>query len=97
LRKEARWAGVATNDSFRGVRDFSTGDDVGRLFQRFLAGPGERPLVMCHPGHPDAALAARDPLVSQRRHELLYLASDRFLADLAAAGLRPARFFAGTG
>lgn len=92
LRREARHAGIAMNDSFRGVRDFRSSTGFGRLFRRFLVGPGVRPLVMCHPGHPDAELAALDPVVEQRRHELAYLASDGFLADLAAAGLRPARF-----
>jgi predicted glycoside hydrolase/deacetylase ChbG (UPF0249 family) len=97
LRREVQGTGIAMNDSFRGVRDFSSGIGFGRLFRRFLVGPGERPLVMCHPGHPDAELAALDPVVEQRRHELAYLASDSFLADLAAAGMRPARFAHGQG
>ena len=31
--------------------------------------PGPRHIVMCHPGHPDAELAAIDPVVERRRME----------------------------
>lgn len=83
-----RRAGVATNDSFRGVNGFTSGPRVGALFRRFLRGPGARPLLMCHPGRVDAALAAVDRVTRQREHELAYLAGPEFPHDLEAAGRR---------
>ncbi len=88
----ARRAGVTVNDSFRGMNDFRRATPYGALFRRFAAGAGARPLVMCHPGFPDAALAALDPVVDRRQDEFDYLAGDEFLRDLAAAGRRLARF-----
>jgi hypothetical protein len=88
----ARRAGVAANDSFRGHTDFSRATPYGALFRRFAAGPGARPLLMCHPGFPDAELAALDPVVERRQDEFDYLAGAEFERDLAAAGRRVARF-----
>jgi len=92
LARRARWMGIAINDSFRGMNDFSRARPFGDLFRRFAAGPGARPLVMCHPGFPDAALAALDTLVERRQDEYDYLAGPEFPRDLAAAGRRLARF-----
>ena len=84
--------GIAANDSFRGMNDFDRARPFGELFRRFAAGPGARPLVMCHPGFPDAALAALDTLVERRQDEYDYLAGPEFPRDLAAAGRSLARF-----
>jgi len=92
LARQARRAGIAVNDSFRGMNDFGRGRPFGELFRRFAAGPGLRPLVMCHPGIPDAELAALDTLVARRQDEYDYLAGPEFLGDVAAAGRRIARF-----
>jgi len=92
LAKAARRTGVAANDSFRGMNDFGRARPFGALFRRFAAGPGARPLIMCHPGFPDAALAALDPVVERRQDEFDYLAGPEFTRDLAAAGRRLARF-----
>lgn len=92
LAMAARRAGVAANDSFRGMYDFGRARAFGELFRRFAAGPGARPLVMCHPGFPDADLAALDPVVDRRQDEFDYLAGPEFPRDLAAAGRRLARF-----
>jgi predicted glycoside hydrolase/deacetylase ChbG (UPF0249 family) len=43
---------------------------------------------MCHPGHVDATLAARDPVTDAREAEFSYLASDAMARDLDAAGVR---------
>jgi len=88
----ARRAGVAANDSFRGHNDFGRARPFGALFRRFAAGPGARPLVMCHPGFPDAALAALDSVVERRQDEFDYLAGPDLARDLAAAGRQLARF-----
>ncbi len=92
LARRARAAGIAINDSFRGMNDFSRRRPFRDLFVRFAAGPGARPIVMCHPGFPDAELAALDSLVERRQDEFDYLAGPHFLDDVAAAGRRIARF-----
>lgn len=94
LRRQARARAVPVNDSFRGVADFARSEDYPRHFPRFLRGPGERPIIMCHPGFADAELAAADPVTAEREGEHAYFASDRFLDDLAAGGCRLARFAA---
>lgn len=89
LTRTARHKGIACNDSFRGVHDFSGQSEPQPLFQRFLHGGGERPLVMCHPGLKSDD--ASDPLQRWRPREFAYLSSEAFAADLAAAGYRLAR------
>lgn len=86
LQQEAQARGLAVNDSFRGVSDFRTAA-VGAEFRRCLAGPGRRPLMMCHPGEVDERLARIETLVERRAVELAWLASDGFAADLAARGI----------
>jgi predicted glycoside hydrolase/deacetylase ChbG (UPF0249 family) len=92
LRREVSRLGLAANDSFRGVHAFDPSVDYATLFPRFLAGRARRPLVMCHPGFVDARLRAIDAVTDQRRREYDYFASERFTADLEAAGCRLARF-----
>lgn len=92
LRREAYRRGIACNDSFRGVFDFTDPERYSSVFPRFLHGAGQRPIIMCHPGLADAELAAADALTLEREQEHAYFASDRFLADLAAANCRLARF-----
>lgn len=87
LTARLRRAGIASNDSFRGVANLHRPADVRAEFRRFLRGAGKRPLVMCHPGHADAALRAADPLVERRERELAYVGGPAFLADLATAGV----------
>jgi predicted glycoside hydrolase/deacetylase ChbG (UPF0249 family) len=92
LARRAQRANISTNDSFRGINNFNTGARFGAEFRRFLQGSGRRPLIMCHPGHPDRELAARDRVVDQRAFELAYLLSDSFLTDLTTSRTRVARF-----
>lgn len=94
LRRQLRAAGIPANAGFSGLHDFSAVPPIGDKMRRFLAGVGPRPLVHVHPGRVDAALIACDTLTTPREAELAYLASDQFARDLAAAGLRPARFAA---
>ena len=42
---------------------------------------------MCHPGHVDETLRARDPMQGVREVEFAVLASDEFGASLARAGV----------
>lgn len=92
LRRQLEQRGVPHNDGFSGLHDFSGRRPFGTLMRAFLSGVGPAPLVHVHPGRVDAELIACDPLTTPREAELAYLASDGFVDDLAAAGLRPARF-----
>lgn len=85
-------SGLPANDGFAGLHDFSGRVPFRRLMQAFLAASGPRPLIHVHPGRVDAALLACDSLTGPREVELDYLESADFAADLAAAGLRPARY-----
>lgn len=68
----ARRAGFPTNDSFAGVSSFAPGAAAAELRRAAHSG-GRLHMVMCHPGYPDAELAAIDPVVARRRieHDLL--------------------------
>lgn len=92
LVRLAQTAGVETNRGFRGVRSFGEKVPFGSLFREMIAGAGEGTLVMCHPGHADAALRERDPVVEQRGDEWRYFAGPEFESDLRDAGLTIGRF-----
>lgn len=87
LAKIAQDAGIITNHGFRGVRTFREKKPFAELFRKMIAGAGEGCLVMCHPGHLDATLAGRDPVLEQRAGEWSYLSGPEFISDLADAGL----------
>lgn len=91
LDRLAHAAGVVINRGFRGVRSFRERKNFGELFRKMIAGAAEGTLVMCHPGHSDAALAGRDPVRETRVEEWRYLAGPRFVDDLANEGLALAR------
>ncbi|MBS0242340.1 MAG: ChbG/HpnK family deacetylase [Proteobacteria bacterium] len=77
VRNLARAARVPTNDGFSGVYDFAAETrPLPMLFDRFLSGARENALVMCHPGHSDDVLAARDVMTEARDEEAAFLASD---------------------
>ena len=94
FRAKARAAGFATNDGFAGFSDFDAKADYGADFATYLAAPGERQLVMCHPGHVDEELARLDPVTLSREPELAFLLSPSFLEIAAAAGARLKRWSA---
>lgn len=84
--------GIPTNDSFRGLYDFSERPPYREVFRRSLTGPGQRILVHCHPGHVDDELRALDPLLEPREREFAFLASAECGEMLEAAGMRLGRF-----
>lgn len=93
LRQKARAAGIAVNDRFTGVHDFSGGRPYAELFARFVDGvDGGRLVVMCHPGEIDDELRARDSVAEPRLEELSYFASPAFAELLARRGLSVQRF-----
>ena len=85
FRGKARAAGFALNDGFSGFSDFDPQGDYAGDFATFLLAPGEKPLIMCHPGHVDDELARLDPVTQSRETELAFLLSDRFSDVLGAA------------
>ena len=92
LKRAAEAAGIPGNRRFAGVRGFNERATYGELFRRFTLGAPRGLAVMCHPGLPDAALAAIDHVTDARAGEYAYLAGDDFPADLAVAHMRLARF-----
>lgn len=90
LVRECATRGIRTNDSFRGVTAFRTDRPFGDTFRLFLDAGGRVPLAMCHPaiGGP---FHATDPIGAARMLEYAYYAGPAFAADLAAAGMKPAR------
>ena len=73
LRQQLARNGFRGNLGFAGFSAFHREIPFDRELDAFLIAPGPRHLVMCHPGLPDAALAALDPLCARRRDEYLAL------------------------
>ena len=80
--------GLPTNRGFSGFSEFDVHQPYAQELERALIEPGPRHIVMCHPGHPDAELAAFDPVVERRRMEYDALMRDMSLAQRL---WRPAR------
>jgi predicted glycoside hydrolase/deacetylase ChbG (UPF0249 family) len=78
FRRAAQRAGFDTNEGFSGFSPLQAGTSAPQVMQRALLRLGPRPLVMCHPGHADAALRALDPAVESRAAELAFLGSASF-------------------
>jgi predicted glycoside hydrolase/deacetylase ChbG (UPF0249 family) len=88
LARGAVARGIATNPAFSGAYDFAQAERFPAIFRGFLPALPHGSLVMVHPGHVDEALKRADPVHEPREHELAYLMSDAFPADLVAAGFR---------
>jgi chitin disaccharide deacetylase len=88
FRSAAARRGLCTNDSFAGFSHFDEREPYAVELEQSLSAPGERHIVMCHPGHPDAELASLDPVVGRRRMEYETLMSNASLMDRI---WRPAR------
>jgi len=83
-----RAAGVPGNRHFAGVRPIAeSGRPFGDMLRAWLATARPGTLVMCHPGHVDADLAAVDPLTAPREGEYAFLAGDAFPALLDELGV----------
>jgi predicted glycoside hydrolase/deacetylase ChbG (UPF0249 family) len=83
--------GLATNTAFRGVRSFAASENYPALFARWLHDVPDGALIMCHPGHVDASLVARDPVTTAREAEFAFLASGQAGSLLARAGVEVRR------
>jgi predicted glycoside hydrolase/deacetylase ChbG (UPF0249 family) len=86
--RSARHLGLPLNDSFAGFSNFDPRVPFGEELEKALLQPGRRHIVMCHPGHPDAELAAVDAVVERRRMEYEVLLRD---GGLPARIWRPSR------
>jgi predicted glycoside hydrolase/deacetylase ChbG (UPF0249 family) len=89
--REAAWRGFVTNDGFSGFSAFDPARDYAADFARYLRAPGNRHLIMCHPGYCDEELVAADPVTLSRERELSFLLSPAFMAMLDREGARLAR------
>jgi predicted glycoside hydrolase/deacetylase ChbG (UPF0249 family) len=86
--KDARAKGFEVNEGFSGFSAFDASRNYAADFARYLAQPGARHLVMCHPGHVDDELKSLDPVTTTREQELAFLLSDHFVAAMENAGAR---------
>jgi predicted glycoside hydrolase/deacetylase ChbG (UPF0249 family) len=87
FRRAARAAGFDTNEGFSGFSPLQADTSAPLVMQRAFSRLGPRPVVMCHPGHADAALRALDPAVESRAAELAFLGSARFGHLLESHGI----------
>jgi chitin disaccharide deacetylase len=70
MRRDVEQAGFQCNDAFGGLTSFDAGPSaVAREFGQAAALVGWRPIVMCHPGFPDAELERLDPHTTRRQIE----------------------------
>ncbi|MFO1167819.1 MAG: ChbG/HpnK family deacetylase [Rhodoblastus sp.] len=91
FRRAAHHAGHPLNQGFAGYSDFAPDSYDARQFGAYLAAPGPRHLVMCHPGRVDDALRRLDPVTSAREAELAFFLSPEFPELLAQKGARLVR------
>jgi predicted glycoside hydrolase/deacetylase ChbG (UPF0249 family) len=82
--KAAQAHGFVTNEGFAGYSAFDPQRSYASDFSRYLLAPGQRHLIMCHPGRVDYELEQIDPATYSREQELEFLLSDRFRDVLAA-------------
>ena len=68
--------GLPVNDAFAGFSSFDVREDYAVELDAALTVAGQRAIVMCHPGFPDATLAGLDPVVARRRQEYDVLMTD---------------------
>ena len=93
-QRAGRAAGIPGNDHFAGVRSGAERQPFGTLLRAWLVNARPGTLLMCHPGHVDAALIAVDPLTTPREAEYAFLTSDAFpalLEELAVVLAPPGR------
>jgi predicted glycoside hydrolase/deacetylase ChbG (UPF0249 family) len=77
----ARRRGIPTNLGFSGFSAFDLRVPYRQELEAALRLPGSRHIVMCHPGHADAELAAVDAVVERRRMEYEALMRDASLVE----------------
>ena len=84
-----RARGFAINTGFSGVSSFDRRKPYTVELDRSLSLPSRRHLIMCHPGHVDAALSRIDPIVARREDEYDAIARHAGLPSLLWRPARP--------
>ncbi|SDA71474.1 ChbG/HpnK family deacetylase [Mesorhizobium qingshengii] len=80
-------AGFIIFEPLAGIYDWRQPERFAPVLLAAVEALRERGLFMCHPGHVDATLRARDPMQGVREVEFAFLASDEFGASLSRAGV----------
>jgi predicted glycoside hydrolase/deacetylase ChbG (UPF0249 family) len=80
-------AGFTLFEPLAGIYDWRQPERFAPVLQAALEALPERGLFMCHPGHVDETLRARDPMQGVREVEFAVLASDAFGTSLACANV----------
>ena len=87
FRRLAAERGLATNPAFAGTYTLRPDADYSRLFAGFLDGLPDGGVIMCHPGHVDAALTQLDHVTDAREREYDFFADEAFPGVLADHGV----------
>ena len=78
LARQAKAAGIPVNQGFSGFSLFDPQRGFAADMQRYLLSPGQRHLVMCHPGFADDELTGLDPVTITRNIEFRTLKNHDF-------------------
>ncbi|TPK95772.1 ChbG/HpnK family deacetylase [Mesorhizobium sp. B2-4-12] len=87
FNRSMQGAGFIVMTPLAGIYDWRQPEKFAPALQAAVEALPQGGLFMCHPGHVDETLRARDPMQSVRTVELEILASDAFGASLARAGV----------
>ncbi len=81
LKADLARAGLPSNDGFSGFSAFNGRVPYDDELRIALRARGPRQMMMCHPGHVDAPLIARDSVTDRREQELAALLGRRDVGD----------------
>jgi predicted glycoside hydrolase/deacetylase ChbG (UPF0249 family) len=90
LRRLVDAAGVGRNEGFCGIYDFGP-RRLERMYAAFLRAPGERMLMLCHPGVVDRELCQADHMTEPRERELAFFLGPEWPRIVQGSGLRIGR------
>ncbi|TIN31676.1 MAG: ChbG/HpnK family deacetylase [Mesorhizobium sp.] len=85
FNRSMRNAGFTVFEPLAGIYDWRQPEKFAPVLEAAIETLPERGLFMCHPGHVDETLRARDTMQGVREVEFSVLASDAFGASLARA------------
>jgi predicted glycoside hydrolase/deacetylase ChbG (UPF0249 family) len=88
FNRAMRGAGFTVMAPLSGIYDWRQPDKFAPTLRAAIETLPEEGVFMCHPGHVDETLNARDPMQRVREVEFTVLASEDFGASLARAGVR---------
>jgi len=88
FNRAMRRAGFTVMAPLCGIYDWRQPDKFAPALRAAVETLPEQGVFMCHPGHVDETLRARDPMQAAREVEFAVLGSEAFGADLDSAGVR---------